>query len=139
MKSIFNFPFLTLLLLSNSFVFAQPMSNELRAKIIARASQFEIKGERPIPPGEELSHNTSGYAKILCSAIFITGLSPEFAAENVGYFTAPYADRAKVGKPVIDYEKKTVSITLPNGVTRTAIYTGDQGCVCLAEGSNSIG
>jgi CubicO group peptidase (beta-lactamase class C family) len=39
---------------------------------------------------------------------------------------------------VIDYEKKSVSIMLPNGVTRTAIYTGDQGCVCLAEGSNSL-
>mgnify|MGYP000896092081 CR=1 FL=1 len=89
-----------------SFAFAQ-MSNELRAKIIDRAAKFEIKGERPIPPGDELSHNTAGYAKIMCSAIFITGLSPEFAAENVGYFTAPYADRVKVGKPVIDYEKKT--------------------------------
>lgn len=138
MKSIFKFPFLTLLLLSSAFAFGQPMSDELRAKIIARAAQFEIKGARPIPPGDELSHNTAGYAKIMCSAIFITGLSPEFAAENVGYFTSPYADRAKVGKPVIDYEKKTVSITLPNGVTRTAIYTGDQGCVCLAEGKNSL-
>ena len=137
MKSIFKFSFLTLLLLSSAFAFGQPMSDELRAKIIARAAQFEIKGERPIPSGDELSHNTAGYAKIMCSAIFITGLSPEFAAENVGYFTSPYADRAKVGKPVIDYEKKTVSITLPNGVTRTAIYTGDQGCVCLAEGINS--
>lgn len=137
MKSTFKISFLTLLLLSSSFVFGQ-MSEELRAKIIARAVQFEIKGERPIPPGDELSHTTAGYAKIMCSAIFITGLTPAFATENVGYFTAPYDDRAKVGKPVIDYEKKTVSITLPNGVTRTAIYTGDQGCVCLAEGSNSL-
>ena len=30
------------------------------------------------------------------------GLSPEVAAENVGYFTSPYRERAKVGKPVID-------------------------------------
>jgi CubicO group peptidase (beta-lactamase class C family) len=138
MKCISNFVFLTLLLLSNSFAFGQQMTEELRAKVIARAAQFEIKGERPIPPGDELSHNTAGYAKIMCSAIFITGLSPDFAAENVGYFTSPYSDRTKVGKPVIDYEKKTVSIMLPNGVTRTAIYTGDQGCVCLAEGSNSL-
>jgi len=26
----------------------------------------------------------------MCSAVFITGLNPEFAAENVGYFTSPY-------------------------------------------------
>lgn len=123
MKLIFKNFLLICLLLSNLFAFGQSMSEELRIKIIARATQFEIKGERPIPPGDELSHNTAGYAKIMCSAIFITGLTPEFAAENVGYFTAPYADRAKVGKPVIDYEKKTVSITLPNGVIRTAIFT----------------
>lgn len=138
MRSIFKIPLLTLLLLNNLYAIGQPISKELRAKIIDRAAKFEIKGERPVPLGNELSHNTAGYAKIMCSAIFITGLSPEFAADNVGYFTAPYADRAKVGKPLIDYEKKTVSITLPNGITRTAIYTGDQGCICLAEGSNSL-
>lgn len=138
MKSRLDFLLLTLFLLSKSLVFGQSMSEELRANIMSRAAQFEIKGARPIPPGDELSHNTAGYAKIMCSAIFITGLTPEFAAENVGYFTSPYADRAKVGKPVINYEKKTVSITLPNGVTRTALYIGDQGCVCLAEGSHSL-
>jgi CubicO group peptidase (beta-lactamase class C family) len=74
----------------------------------------------------------------MCSAVFITGLSPEFAAENVGYFTSPYEERAKVGKPVVDYENKTVSITLPNGIVRKAVYTGDQGCVCLTEGVDSL-
>jgi len=60
------------------------------------------------------------YAKIMCSAVFITGLDPEFAAENVGYFTSPYAERAKVAKPVIDGQNKAVQFKLPNGVTRTA-------------------
>jgi hypothetical protein len=32
----------------------------------------------------------------------MTGLAPDFAAENVGFFTAPYGERAKLGKPVID-------------------------------------
>ena len=36
----------------------------------------------------------------MCSAVFITGLDPDFAAENVGYFTGPYEERAKLGKPV---------------------------------------
>jgi CubicO group peptidase (beta-lactamase class C family) len=112
-----------------------------RAKLIARGAALELK-TTPYkgPPGDALSHHTSGYAKIMCSAVFITGLKPDFAAENVGYFTAPYAERAKMGKPVIDYAKKTVSITLPNGLTRTALYTGEQrqGCVTLAEGSNRL-
>ena len=59
--------------------------------------------------------------------MFITGLDPDFAAENVGYFTSPYAERAKVGKPVIDRAAKAVHITLPNGVTLTAKYWAAKG------------
>jgi CubicO group peptidase (beta-lactamase class C family) len=70
--------------------------------------------------------------------VFITGLDPDFAAENVGYFTSPYVERAKVGKPVIDRVNKAVHIRLPNGVTRTARYLGDQGCVTLPVGKNSV-
>lgn len=110
----------------------------LRDKLIARGKELALNTPYKAPPGDALSHHTSGYAKIMCSAVFITGLKPDFAAENVGYFTSPYAERAKVGKPVIDYDKKSVSITLPNGVTRTAIYTGDLGCVTLPEGKTSL-
>jgi len=117
---------------------AQGMTPEQRTRLLERGAKLELKTTYKAPPGDALSLHTAGYAKIMCSAIFITGLTPEFAAENVGYFTAPFAERAKVGKPVVDYDKKTVSIALPNGLTRTALYTGDQGCVCLAEGSNSL-
>jgi len=85
-----------------------------------------------------LSHHTSGYVKTVCSAVFITGYTAEFAAEHVGYFSGPYEHRAKVGKPVVDRAKKTVSITLPNGVVRTAVYTGGQGCVTYPEGANTL-
>ncbi len=108
------------------------------AKLIARAKSLEINTPYVPPPGDALEHNTSGFAKIMCSAVFITGLNPEFAAENVGYFTSPYAERAKVGKPVIDRAKKEVRITLPNGVTRIAKYLGDQGCVTLPVGKNAV-
>jgi hypothetical protein len=33
---------------------------------------------------------------------------PDFAAENVGYFTAPYEIRSRLGKPVIDLAAKSV-------------------------------
>lgn len=75
---------------------------------------------------------------MICSAVFITGLDPEFAAENVGYFTAPYDVRAKLGKPVVDREHKQVRVTVPDGVTRTAVYLGDQGCVSLPVGKDSV-
>ena len=38
----------------------------------------------------------------------MTGLESDFAAENVGFFTAPYEMRAKLGKPVIDRANQAV-------------------------------
>ena len=106
--------------------------------LIARAKSLELNTPYVPPPGDPLEHHTSGFAKIMCSAVFITGLDAEFAAENVGYFTSPYAERAKVGKPVIDRVNKEVRITLPSGVTRTARYLGSQGCVTLPVGQTSL-
>src|SRR5688572_32927949 len=74
----------------------------------------------------------------MCSAVFITGLSPDFAAENVGFFTGPYWARAQLGKPVVDRGAKAVHVTLPNGVRRTARHLGDQGCVTLPIGKDSV-
>jgi CubicO group peptidase (beta-lactamase class C family) len=108
------------------------------AALIARAKSFELDTPYVPPPGDAMEHHTSGFAKIMCSAVFITGLDPDFAAENVGYFTSPYAERAKVGKPVIDRANKTVHITLPSGITRTAKYLGSQGCVTLPIGQSSV-
>ena len=87
-----------------------------REKLIARGKSLELPTPYEPVPGDALSHHTSGFAKTMCSAVFMTGYDVEFAAEHVGYFTGPYDERAKVGKPVVDREKKTVSITLPNGV-----------------------
>ena len=109
-----------------------------RDALIARAKSLELNTPYVPPPGDPLEHHTSGFAKIMCSAVFVTGLDPDFAAENVGYFTSPYAERAQVGKPVIDRVNKAVHITLPNGVTRTAKYLGDQGCVTLPVGKTSV-
>jgi CubicO group peptidase (beta-lactamase class C family) len=109
-----------------------------RDALIARAKSFEVNTPYIPPPGDPLEHHTAGFAKIMCSAVYMTGLSPEFAAENVGYFTSPYGERAKVGKPVIDRANQAVHITLPNGVTRTAKYLGSQGCVTLPVGKTAV-
>ena len=89
------------------------------------------------PPGDPLELHAAGYAKVMCSAVFITGLDPDFARENVGFFTGPYEERARLGRPVIDRTAKAVHVTLPNGVKRTARYLGDQGCVTLPAGKDS--
>src|ERR1700736_5303239 len=96
---------------------------------LVRDRSLELPTRYVPPPGNPLEHHAAGFAQIMCSAVFITGLDADFAAENVGYFTAPYAVRAKLGKPVIDRDSKTVSIAVPGGTTRVAKYVGDQGCV----------
>jgi CubicO group peptidase (beta-lactamase class C family) len=106
--------------------------------LIARAKPLELDTPYVPPPGDPLVHHTAGFAKIMCSAVFITGLDADFAAENVGYFTAPYAERKKVGKPVVNRTAKTVTISIPGGVTRVAKYLGDQGCVTLPVGQSSV-
>lgn len=112
--------------------------NAARDTLIARAKSFELDTRYVPPPGDPLAHHTSGFAKTMCSAVFITGLDPDFAAENVGFFTGPHAERAKVAKPVIDRANRAVRITMPNGVTRTAKQLGSQGCVTLPLGESSV-
>jgi CubicO group peptidase (beta-lactamase class C family) len=109
-----------------------------RDVLIARAKSLELNTPYEPPPGDALEHHASGFAKIMCSAVFITGLDPGFAAENVGFFTSPYVERAKMGKPVIDRAARAVHVTLPNGMRRTAQYLGDQGCVTLPVGKDSV-
>src|SRR5207244_9350062 len=76
--------------------------------------------------------------KVMCSSVFITGLDPAFAAENVGYFTAPYGARARLGVPKIDREKRTVQVRTPNGTVRIAKQVGSQGCVTLPIGKTDV-
>src|SRR5256886_12507752 len=117
---------------------AAQQSNPGRDSLIARAKSLELSTPYVPPPGPSLEPEAAGFAQIMCSAVFITGLDPEFAAENVGYFTAPYAQRAKLGKPIIDRAGKAAHVTLPNGVRRSAKFLGDQGCVTLPMGRSSL-
>ena len=117
---------------------APQVSAPAREALIARARSLELDTPHVPPPGDPLEHQTAGFAKVMCSAVFITGLDPDFAAENVGYFTGPYLERARVGRPVIDRAAKTVSITIPGGPTLTAKYLGSQGCVTLPAGRNTV-
>src|SRR5467141_4129722 len=109
-----------------------------RDALIARAKSLELNTPYVPPPGDPLEHYASGYAKIMCSSVFITGLDPAFAAENVGYFTAPYEVRAKLGVPKIDREKRTVEVRMPNGMVRIAKQVGSQGCVTLPIGKTDV-
>ena len=116
---------------------AMPQASNRLAEI-ARAKALELDTPYVPPPGDPLVHHASGFAKTMCSAVFVTGLDIDFARENVGYFTAPYEMRAALGKPVVDRAAKTVSVAVPGGPTRVAQYLGDQGCVTLPVGARSV-
>ena len=118
------------------------MTSEISAaelqQLLRRAASLELDTDYVPPPGDPLVHHTSGFAKTLCSAVFITGLDPDFAAENVGFFSGPYEHRGRVVERVIDRENQAVHLTLDNGVTRTARRVGDQGCVTLPTGEDTV-
>jgi CubicO group peptidase (beta-lactamase class C family) len=129
----------TVLLAVVVFVAAVAQSqDELRQALIARGKSLELSTTYVPPPGDKLEHHASGYAKIMCSAVFVTGLDPAFAAENVGYFTAPYEVRGQLGNPTIDRQKRTVEVKLPNGTVRVAKHSGSQGCITLPVGKTDV-
>ena len=47
---------------------------DTRDRMLARADSLELETEYAAPPGDPLSHHAAGFAKILCSAVFVTGL-----------------------------------------------------------------
>src|SRR5262245_29925756 len=124
-----------LLLATGPAVAQSPVSPD---DLLARAKALELNTPYVPPPGDALEHHASGFAKTVCSAVFISGLDPDFAAENVWVFNGPYEERGKLGRPVIDRAAKAVHVTLPNGVRRTARSLGNQGCVTLPLGKDSV-
>lgn len=100
------------------------------------AKPVELESKYVPPPGKTIDHHASGFAKVLCSAVFVSKLDPEFAVKNVGFFTSPYDTRAGL-KWRVDRENRAVHVTVLGGVTRTAKYLGDQGCVTLPIGKDA--
>ena len=71
-----------------------------------------------VPEGTPAELGLAGYAKILCSAVFVSGRDPAEGAKNSAYWMIPNgaADRVTYA---VDRAKKSVSATL-DGITRSA-------------------
>ncbi|HET9597805.1 MAG TPA: serine hydrolase [Anaeromyxobacteraceae bacterium] len=86
------------------------------------------------PPGpDERLLGAAGYAKIVCSAVFVSGREVEEARRNSTYFLVRDADRASVAAVDVDRARGEVRVTLRDGRSRRARHAGDQGCVILPE------
>ncbi|MEX2049241.1 MAG: serine hydrolase [Gemmatimonadota bacterium] len=105
-----------------------------REALIARARALELDTPYEPVPGEPILHHAAGYATIMCSGMFISGLDSAFVAENVGYFTAPYDVRRSFPSVRIDRAARSVAVTTPDGTVRLARQLGSQGCVALPVG-----
>ena len=117
---------------------APPGNGAEVSPVVARGLALELDTPYELPPGDPLHHHIAGFANTLCSAVFLTGLDPRDAAANVGGFSAPFEHRRHVVDTIVDFERETVSLTLPDGVRRTAKRYGSQGCVAHAIGEDSV-
>ncbi len=115
---------------------SDPSAEDAEAALIERGRSLEIPGDWALPPGDPLSHSTAGFAKILCSNVFLSGLDPAFAAEHTGFFSSPREARAAVTDTVVDFENRRVHLTLPDGTVRSAKQHGSQGCLALPVGES---
>jgi len=92
---------------------------------------------RYVPAGSEVELGVAGYAKVTCSAVFVSGRDPEEAVHTSGYFMMPEAELPNVARPLIDYDRRTVTLEFGDDIARTAVYTGGQGCVLLPAGEEA--
>jgi CubicO group peptidase (beta-lactamase class C family) len=88
------------------------------------------------PEGTPISLGLAGYAKVLCSAVFVSGRDAAEAFHNSGYMLFPQENLSGVTYAV-DRDQKLVRMT-HGSVTRTAKFYGDQGCIIHAEHHDGI-
>lgn len=90
-----------------------------------------------IPYQSPSTLGAASYAKVLCSAVFVSGRDADEARRNSAYFLMAERDRTQPVEVQIDRERRRVSATL-KGVTRTAAFYGDQGCVIHPVGDDRV-
>ena len=104
---------------------------------IALAPTAAVLAQPGFPPNDPVSWNTAGTAKILCSAIFVSGRdSAEARAHVTPYFLGPRVD--SITRFEIDRRRKLVRLTVADRVTREAKLYGDQGCIIHQPGRDSV-
>jgi CubicO group peptidase (beta-lactamase class C family) len=96
----------------------------------SRPSAMAPEGVTPIELG------LAGYAKVLCSAVFVSGREPAEAFTNSGYFLMEDDQRPGVTY-LVDRERKLVRMT-KGTLTRTAQLYGDQGCIIHQQNHDGI-
>ena len=84
--------------------------------------------QRPEKSGTPLELGMAGYAKVICSAVFVSGREVVEATHNSGYFLVPEEHRSAVDVAINWGDKQAVVIS-NSGIRKSATYHGDQGCI----------
>jgi len=106
------------------------------AALAAAAAQTASQSSAMAPSGTPLELGLAGYAKVLCSAVFVSGRDAAEAFHNSGYLFMP-DDQLGTVTYVVDRSEKLVRMT-SGAVTRTAKFYGDQGCIIHSQKHDGI-
>ncbi len=92
--------------------------------------------QEPEPSAEELSLALA--AKVLCSAVFVSGREAEEALENSVLRILPGSEALLEMEMEVDHEQKLVRTWQGSTPVRTAKFYGDQGCVIHPRGKEGV-
>jgi len=96
-----------------------------------------VRDQTGMPPNDPDSWKLAGTAKVLCSALFVSGRdSAEARARVADYFLREKLD--SITAVHVDQRRELVRLTLANRVTREAKRYGDQGCVIHQPGRDTV-
>jgi CubicO group peptidase (beta-lactamase class C family) len=96
-----------------------------------------LRAQPGFPPNDPDSWRVAGTAKVLCSALFVSGRdSAEARAHFTTYFIGNMRD--SITRFEVDRRRKLVRLTVANRITREAKLYGDQGCIIHQPGRDSI-
>jgi len=109
----------------------------LAGLFVAVACAAPVRAQAGFPPNDPDSWKVAGTAKVLCSALFVSGRDSADARRHVAsYFLGEKLD--SITGFAIDRRRKLVRLTLANRITREAKQYGDQGCVIHQPGRDSV-
>src|SRR6266498_4928065 len=106
------------------------------SSMVGAAQQAPRSTSAFAPEGTPISLGLAGYAKVLCSAVFVSGREPAEAFKNSGFFLFPEDQRAGVTY-VVDRTQRRVRMT-HGTTTRTAKFYADQGCIIHPQNHDGI-
>lgn len=107
------------------------------ASISLAAAPLPLRAQPGMPPNDPGSWGVAGTAKVLCSALFVSGRNlRESLAHVADYFLGEKLD--SITDLHVDRDRKLVRITVGGRITREAKRYGDQGCIIHQPGHDSV-